>query len=230
MNCIAVGYPAVMDVILFGATGMVGQGVLRECLLDPEAHRVLSIGRSASGQQHPKLREIVRDNLFDFTDIASDLSGYDACFFCLGVSAAGKTEDEYRHVTYDITLAAATILAKVNPGMTFIYVSGSGTDSTERGRTMWARVKGSTENALFRLPFKAAYMFRPAGIQPMHGETSKTRLYRVFYAIARPLMPLLKRLLPKYMTTTEQIGRAMIAAARNGAPKMILETEDINAL
>ena len=219
-----------MDVILFGASGMVGQGVLRECLLDPDVHRVLSIGRSASGQQHPKLREIVRDNLFDFTDIASDLSCYDACFFCLGVSAAGKTEDQYRRVTYDITLAAATILAKVNPGMKFIYVSGSGTDSTERGRTMWARVKGSTENALLRLPFKAAYMFRPAGIQPMHGETSKTRLYRVFYAIARPLTPLLKRLLPKYMTTTEQIGRAMIAAARNGAPKTILETEDINAL
>lgn len=219
-----------MDVILFGATGMVGQGVLRECLLDPDVHRILSIGRGATGQQHPKLREIARENLFDFTDLASDLSGYDACFFCLGVSAAGKTEDEYRHVTYDITLAAATILAKGNPGMTFIYVSGSGTDSTERGRTMWARVKGSTENALLRLPFKAAYMFRPAGIQPMHGETSKTRLYRVFYVIARPLMPLLKRLLPKYMSTTEQIGRAMLAAARNGAPKTILETEDINQL
>ncbi len=219
-----------MDVVLFGATGMVGQGVLRECLLDPDVHRVLSIGRKATGQQYPKLHEIARDNLFDFTDIASDLSGYDACFFCLGVSAAGKTEDEYRRVTYDITLAAATVLAKRNPAMTFIYVSGSGTDSTEHGRTMWARVKGSTENALLRLPFKAAYMFRPAGIQPMHGETSKTRLYRLFYVIARPLMPLLKRLLPKYMTTTEQIGRAMIAAARNGAPKAILETEDINAL
>lgn len=219
-----------MDVVLFGATGMVGQGVLRECLLDPDVHRVLSIGRGATGQQHPKLREIVRNDLFDFADIASDLCGYDACFFCLGVSAAGKTEDEYRRVTYDITLAAATVLVNCNPGMTFIYVSGSGTDSTERGRTMWARVKGSTENALLRLPFKAAYMFRPAGIQPMHGETSKTCLYRVFYVMARPLMPLLKRLLPRYMTTTEQIGRAMIAAARNGAPKTILETEDINQL
>jgi uncharacterized protein YbjT (DUF2867 family) len=219
-----------MDVILFGTTGMVGQGVLRECLLDPDVDRVLSIGRSATGQQHPKLRELVRDNLFDFTDIASELTGYDACFFCLGVSAAGKTEEQYRHVTYDITIAAATVLATRNPGMTFIYVSGSGTDSTERGRTMWARVKGSTENALLRLPFKAAYMFRPAGIQPMHGETSKTRLYRVFYMIARPLMPLLKRLLPRSMTTTEQIGRAMINAAWKGAPKAILETEDINAL
>jgi len=219
-----------MDVVLFGATGMVGQGVLRECLLDPEVRRVLSIGRTGTGQQHPKLHEIVRDNLFDYSDMESDLAGYDACFFCLGVSAAGKTEAEYRRITYDITLAAATTLARLNPQMTFIYVSGTGTDSTERGRTMWARVKGSTENAILRLPFKAAYMFRPAGIQPMHGETSKTRLYRVFYVIARPLMPLLKRLFPRSMTTTEQLGRAMIAAARNGAPQAILETEDINRL
>jgi uncharacterized protein YbjT (DUF2867 family) len=225
-----VEYPREMDVVLFGATGMVGQGVLRECLLDPQVHRVLSVGRSATLQQHPKLREIHRADLFDFSDIKPELSGYDACFFCLGVSAAGKTEEEYRHVTYDITLAAATTLVRLNPQMTFIYVSGSGTDSTERGRTMWARVKGSTENALLRLPFKAAYMFRPAGIQPMHGETSKTRLYRVFYAIAPPLFPLLRRLFPRYMTTTEQIGTAMIAAARNGAPNEILETEDINRL
>ena len=219
-----------MDVVLFGASGMVGQGVLRECLLDPEVRRVLSIGRTAIGQQHPKLGEIVRNNLFDYSDIESDLSGYDACFFCLGVSAAGMSEDDYRRVSYDITLAAATTLLKINPGMTFIYVSGTGTDSTERGRTMWARVKGATENALLRLPLKAAYMFRPAFIQPMHGETSKTRLYRVFYVIARPLMPLLKRFFPRYVTTTEQIGRAMIKVARSGAPKAILETEDINAL
>ncbi|HSY48280.1 MAG TPA: NAD-dependent epimerase/dehydratase family protein [Thermoanaerobaculia bacterium] len=219
-----------MDVVLFGATGMVGQGVLRECLLDPGVQRVLSIGRSTTGQQHTKLREIVRTDLFDFSDIEPELSGFDACFFCLGISAAGMSEEQYRHVTYDITLAAATTLAKLNPRMTFIYVSGSGTDSTEHGRTMWARVKGSTENALLRLPFKAAYMFRPAGIQPMHGETSKTRLYRVFYVIARPLFPLLKRLFPRYLSTTEQVGKAMIAAARKGAPKAILETEDINRL
>ena len=219
-----------MDVVLFGASGMVGQGVLRECLLDPEVHRVLSIGRTSIGQQHPKLREIVRTNLFDYSDIEPNLVGYDACFFCLGVSAAGMSEDDYRRVNYDIPLAAATTLLKVNPGMTFIYVSGTGTDSTERGRTMWARVKGATENALLRLPFKAAYMFRPGFIQPMHGETSKTRLYRVFYVIARPLMPLLKRFFPKYVTTTEKIGRAMINVARNGAPKAILETEDINGL
>lgn len=208
---------------------MVGQGVLRECLLDPQVRRVLSIGRSAIGQQHPKLREIVRSNLFDVSDIESDLAGYDACFFCLGVSAAGKSEEDYRHLTYDITLAAATMLARLNPRMTFIYVSGTGTDSTEQGRTMWARVKGSTENAILRLPFKAAYMFRPAFIQPMHGETSKTRLYRLFYAMPL-LFPLLKRLFPRSVSTTEQIGRAMIAAARSGAPQAILETEDINQL
>jgi uncharacterized protein YbjT (DUF2867 family) len=219
-----------MDVVLFGATGMVGQGVLRECLLDPDVHRVLAIGRSTTGQQHPKLHELVRTDLFDFSDVEPQLSGFDACFFCLGVSVAGKTEEEYRRVTYDITLAAATTLAKLNPRMTFIYVSGSGTESTEHGRSMWARVKGSTENALLRLPFKAAYMFRPAGIQPMHGETSKTRFYRVFYVMARPLFPLLRRLFPRYVSTTEQIGRAMIAAARDGAPKAILETEDINQL
>ena len=213
-----------MDVVLFGATGMVGKGVLRECLLDPEVHRVLSIGRTATGQQHPKLREIVRDDLYDFSDIEPELTGYDACFFCLGVSAAGKSEAEYRRVTHDITLAAAATLVKLNPQMTFIYVSGSGTDSTERGRSMWARVKGATENALLRLPFKAAYMFRPAVIQPMHGETSKTGLYRVFYAIARPLLPLLQRLFPRYVSTTEEIGRKMIDVVRNGAPSAILET------
>jgi uncharacterized protein YbjT (DUF2867 family) len=219
-----------MDVILFGATGMIGQGVLRQCLLDARVQRVLSIGRSNTGQQHPKLREIVHPNLFDFLDIESDLTGYDACFFCLGVTSSGKTEEEYRRVTYDITIAAATTLARVNPRMTFVFVSGAGTDSTERGRTMWARVKGSAENALLRMPFKGAYMFRPAFIQPMHGEKSKTTLYRVFYIVTKPLIPLLKRLLPRYVTTTEQIGKAMIAIAQNGAPKAILETEDINRL
>jgi len=219
-----------MNVVLFGASGMVGQGVLRECLLDPEVEQVLLIGRSAIGMQRPKLRELVRRDLFDYSDIESDLAGYDACFFCLGISAAGLSEDDYRRVNYDLPLAAANALLKVNPGMTFIYVSGTGTDSTERGRTMWARVKGATENALLRLPFKAAYMFRPGFIQPMHGETSKTRLYRVFYVIARPIMPLLKRFFPKYVTTTEQIGRAMIKVARGGAPKAILETDDINAV
>ncbi|HEX3578076.1 MAG TPA: NAD(P)H-binding protein [Thermoanaerobaculia bacterium] len=212
-----------MDVILFGASGMVGQGVLRECLLADDVHRVLVIGRSVTGQQHPKLAEVVRADLYDYSDIEDRLIGYDACFFCLGTSAAGKSEDEYRRVTYDLTLAAATTLARLNPRMTFVYVSGSGTDSSEQGRVMWARVKGATENALLQLPFKAAYMFRPAAILPMHGETSKTKLYRVAYAVARPLLPLLLRLFPSYVTTTEILGRAMLDAARNGAPSPILE-------
>lgn len=219
-----------MNVLLFGATGMVGQGVLRECLLDPDVRSVVTIGRSATGQQHEKLRELVHEDFSNFSAIESELSGFDACFFCLGVSSAGMTEEQYERVTYDFTMAAAQTLARLNPGMTFIYVSGAGTDSTERGRTMWARVKGKTENALLRLPFKAAYMFRPGVIQPLHGITSKTKAYRVFYAVTRPLLPLLKALFPGYVTTTEQVGRAMIKTARQGAPKPILESADINSL
>jgi uncharacterized protein YbjT (DUF2867 family) len=219
-----------MNVLLFGATGMVGQGVLRECLLDPDVRSIVTIGRSTTGQQHEKLRKIVHKDFSDFSAIESELSGFDACFFCLGVSSAGMTEKDYERVTYDFTIAAAQTLARLNPGMTFIYVSGAGTDSTERGRTMWARVKGKTENALLRLPFKAAYMFRPSVIQPLHGITSKTKSYRVFYAVTRPLLPLLKALFPRYVTTTEQIGRAMIKAARQGAPKPVLESQDINSL
>jgi uncharacterized protein YbjT (DUF2867 family) len=218
-----------VNVVLFGATGMVGQGVLRECLLDPEVESVLVIGRSATGQRHEKLREIVHEDFFDFSAIEPELAGLDACFFCLGVSSAGMTEESYRRVTYDIALAAAQTLVRLNPGMTFIFVSGAGTDSTERGRVMWARVKGETENALLRLPFKAAYMFRPGFIQPLHEIKSKTKLYQAFYTIARPIFPLLKAF-PKYVTTTEQLGRAMIKVARRGAPKPILESVDINRL
>jgi uncharacterized protein YbjT (DUF2867 family) len=219
-----------MRVLLFGATGMVGQGVLRECLLDPEVESVTTIGRRASGVAHPKLTELVHPNLLDFSAIRSRLSGFDACFFCLGVSSLGLTKDAYRRVTYDITLAAAETLVGLNPRMTFVYVSGAGTDSTGRGRSMWARVKGATENALLRLPFKAAYMFRPALIVPLQGITSKTRWYRLFYALARPLLPILEALVPGQVTTTEKIGRAMLVAARDGAPKPVLETPDINAL
>ncbi len=219
-----------MKVILFGASGMVGQGVLRECLLDADVEKVLSIVRTPSGQSDPKLRELVHKDFFDFSGIESDLSGYDACFFCLGVSSAGMKEADYRRVTYDITMAAARVLARLNPAMTFIYVSGLGTDSSERGRTMWARVKGKTENDLLRLPFKAAYMFRPGGIVPLHGVRSKTRFYQAFLTVFGPLMPLLYRLFPQYVTTTEQIGRAMLKLAKQGAPKAILETADINRL
>jgi uncharacterized protein YbjT (DUF2867 family) len=219
-----------MNVLLFGASGMVGQGVLRECLLDPEVTAVLSIVRSSTGQRHPKLREIVHQDFFDFSSIESELAGFDSCFFCLGVSSAGMSEQDYRRITFDITLAAAQTLVKLNPNMTFIYVSGAGTDSSEHGRMMWARVKGQTENALLRLPFKAAYMFRPGVIVPLHGIKSRTMLYRVPYAILGPLLPLLNRLFPKYVTTTEKLGRAMLIAAKRGAPKPVLESADINKL
>jgi len=219
-----------LRIILFGASGMVGQGVLRECLLDQDVNSILAIGRSPLGQQHPKLREIVQQDLTNYDAIEDRLRGYDACFFCLGVSSAGMQEAQYRRVTYDLTIAAAQTLARLNPGMTFIYVSGAGTDSSGRGRSMWARVKGETENALLRLPFKAAYMFRPGLIQPLHGIRSKTRLYRIFYAALGPFISLLIAAFPKYVTTTEQLGRAMIGVARHGAPKPVLESQDINAI
>ena len=219
-----------MNVILFGATGMVGQGVLRECLLDRDIQQVLTVGRSATGQQHPKLRELTVPDLMDLTAVEPQLTGYDTCSFCTGASSAGMTEEEYTHVTYDLTLSVAQTLARLNLNMTFLYISGAGTDSTEKGRSMWARVKGRTENALLRLPFKSAYMFRPGFIQPLHGIRSKTRLYQFLYDILAPIQPLLKGRLPKYITTTEQLGRAMITVAKNGYPKPILESLDINAV
>ena len=219
-----------MKVILFGATGMVGQGVLRECLLDTGVEIVLAVGRSLSGQKHTKLREILHDNFMDFSSIEPQLAGYDACFFCLGVSSLGMDEERYRHLTYDITIAAATTLARLNPQMVFVYVTGRGTDSTERGNLMWARVKGKTENDLLKLPFKAAYMFRPAGIQPLHGVRSKTGWVQAIYVVAAPLLSWLTRVAPRYMTTSEQVGRAMIKVARDGFPKPVLESEDINAV
>jgi uncharacterized protein YbjT (DUF2867 family) len=218
-----------MNVLLFGATGMVGQGVLRECLLSADVQTVLSIVRKPTGQHHAKLRELTQPDFFDFSGIESDLAGLDACFFCLGVSSAGMTGQAYRRITYDVTLGAAQILAGLNPSMTFIYVSGMGTDSSGRGRTMWARVKGETENALLRLPFQT-YMFRPGFIVPLHGIRSKTRSYRVFYKLLGPLLPLLRAALPKYVTTTEELGQAMLKVARQGAPKRILESSDIARL
>jgi len=219
-----------MKILLLGATGMIGQGVLRECLLDPQVTEILAVGRSLSGQTHPKLREILHQDFFDFSAIEAELSGLDACFFCLGVTSAGLTEEAYRRVTHDLTLAAARTLSRLNPGMTFIYVSGAGTDSTERGRIMWARVKGQTENALLRLPFKAVYLFRPGLIQPLHGISSSTRLYRILYRVLGPFLPLLKAVAPDSLTTTEQLGKATIHAALQGTPKPVLETRDINRL
>jgi uncharacterized protein YbjT (DUF2867 family) len=219
-----------MKVILFGATGMVGQGVLRECLLDPGVEKVLVIGRSLTGQRHDKLVEIAVSSFTDYAAIEPQLAGYDACFYCLGISSTGMTEEDYHRVTYEYAMAAAEALLRSRPGMTFVFVSGAGTDSTEKGRWMWARVKGKTENALLRLPFKASYMVRPGYIQPMHGITSRTRLYRVLYAIVGPLFPLWQRLFPRHVITTEDVGRAMLHMARRGAPKRVLENADLGAL
>ena len=208
---------------------MVGAGVLIECLEDLRVRSVLVVGRTPCGVAHPKLRELIRSDFFNYSDAKADLKGHDACFFCLGVSASGMTEAAYHRLTYDLTLAAATALADLNPRLTFCYVSGEGTDSSERGRFMWARIKGKTENYLLRLPFKA-YMFRPGFIQPLKGVRSKTRLYQAFYNVVGPIFPLVKLLLPRHVTTTVNVGRAMIRAAASGYSKHVLENPDINAL
>jgi uncharacterized protein YbjT (DUF2867 family) len=219
-----------MKVILFGATGMVGQGVLRECLLDPDVETVLAVGRGSTGRRHEKLRELVLSDPSNLATLEGDLAGCDACFFCLGVSSAGMNEADYRRITYDLTLTVARTLVKLNAAMTFVYVSGEGTDSTAKGRSMWARVKGETENALLTLPFKAAYMFRPGFIRPLHGIVSRTKLYRTIYAVLGPLYPVLKAVASSHMTTTEQVGLAMLIVAKRGAPTAVLENRDINAL
>lgn len=215
-----------MRVLIFGATGMVGAGVLRECLSDPRVTSVLAVGRRRSGISHEKLEELEHSDFFDYSAIRDRLKGRDACFFCLGVSSAGMAESRYRHLTYDLTLAAANAIAGVNDKLTFCYVSGAGTGVNSR--MMWARVKGQTENVLLGMPFKSAYMFRPGYIQPMKGIRSKTPIYQAFYTILGPLYPLLRRLAPGLVTTTETLGRAMIEVAANGYGKSVLETEDIN--
>ncbi|EIF28834.1 putative nucleoside-diphosphate sugar epimerase [Burkholderia sp. Ch1-1] len=219
-----------MKVLIFGATGMVGQGVLRECLRAPDVEAVQTVGRTRSGQLDPRLIEVIQQDLTDIRAIEPSLNGFDACFFCLGVSSAGMQEAEYSRLTYDLTMAVAQTLARLNPQMTFVYVSGSGTDGTEHGRSMWARVKGRTENALRRLPFKGVYLFRPGVIEPLNGARSKTRSYRLFYTLAKPFLPTLRALLPNQILSTEDIGLAMLAVARQGADKAVLETADIRAL
>jgi len=218
-----------MKVLVFGATGMVGQGVLFECLRDPEVERVTTVGRTATGVADPKVQEIVQTDMTDFSGIEERMKGFDACFYCLGVSSAGMTESEYTRVTYWFTMAAAELLARLNPSMTFIYVSGAGTDSSEKGGTMWARVKGWTENSLLKLPL-TAYMFRPGVIEPLDGIKSKTAVYRFFYSLLKPLLPLLRRWKPEQVLTTREIGQAMLAVAKHGYAKRILETKDIRAV
>jgi uncharacterized protein YbjT (DUF2867 family) len=219
-----------MNVLILGATGMVGQAVLRECLLDHAVGRVVTLGRSAVPQSHRKLRQIVHADLTALAPVEDQLTSLDACFYCLGVSAVGMSEAEYTRVTHDLTLSVAETVARLDPGMTFVYVSGAGTDSTEHGRAMWARVKGRTENALLRLPFKSAYMLRPGMIVPMHGIRSRTFWYRALYTVATPVTPLLSRLFPKYVTTSERVGRAMLRLVRSGFRSPVLENVDIDAL
>ncbi|HKJ01795.1 MAG TPA: hypothetical protein VJ997_05050 [Longimicrobiales bacterium] len=218
-----------MRVVLFGATGMVGAGVLLECLEDDRIDSVLVVGRRSCGVTHPKVREVLRSDFFDYGDLESELRGLDACFFSLGVSAAGKSEAEYHRLTYDLTLAAAETLARLNPSMAFCYVSGEGTDGSAQGRVMWARVKGKTENRLLSMPFRA-YAFRPGFIQPLKGVRSSTRLYRIAYTLAGPFIPLLRRVFSSHITTSVDVGRAMIQAAAAGSAKRVLENPDIDAL
>ena len=218
-----------MNVLLFGATGMVGDAVLHECLGEARVTRVLAIVRSPLVVRHPKLRELRRGDFYAYDDLAAELATIDACFFCLGVSAVGMSEAAYERQTFDLTLAAARALAAAHPGATFCYVSGQGTDSTERGRMMWARVKGKTENAILALPLDA-YMFRPGFIRPRPGGVAPKAWYGALYPLARVLYPLLHALAPRHMTTAEHVGRAMIAAAASGYPKRLLENADIDAL
>jgi uncharacterized protein YbjT (DUF2867 family) len=215
---------------------MVGQGVLRECVLDPEVESALSVVRRLSapslGRKSDKVGEVVPEDFYNLSKVEPRFAGYDACFFCLGVSSLGMKEGDYRRVTFDLTTVAARALLRQNPttergGMTFVYVSGAGTDSTERGRVMWARVKGATENALLEMGFKSVYLFRPGGIVPLNGIVSKTRLYRGIYAAMKPVLPLLLRWFPQYVTTTEQVGRAMLQVAKHGFPQPVLEAWDI---
>ena len=219
-----------MNIVIFGATGMVGQGVLREAIRDSDVERIVSVVRRTTGQSQSKVQEVVSEDMSNFAAIEAELHHLDACLFCLGVSSTGMTEAEYERVTYGITMAAAETLSRLNLNMTFVFISGAGTDSTERGKTMWARVKGKTENALMRLPFKAVYAFRPGAIRPMNGEVSRTRSYRLMYSAFAPLWILGDKLSLKFFTTTERLGRAMLRAAKAGAPKNILESADINAL
>jgi uncharacterized protein YbjT (DUF2867 family) len=216
-----------MKVVVFGATGMIGQGVLRECLLSPSVTEVLTVGRAVTGRTDPKLREIAHADMFDLTPIRADLADTDACFFCLGVSSTGMKEDAYREITYGITMAAAAAIAGQNPKAVFVYVSGAGANANSE--TMWARVRGETENALFATSLDA-YVLRPGFIQSRHGARSRTLLYRIAYPVFAALFPLLRRVAPKYVTSTEQIGLAMLGIARHGAPERVLYSDTFNTI
>jgi hypothetical protein len=208
--------------IITGATGMVGEGVLHECLLSPQVEAVLVINRKPCGVVHPKLKEIIHKDFFDFSSIENQLSGYNACFFCLGVSSVGIKEPEYYKMTYTLTMHVAQTLSKLNPGMTFCYVSGRSTDSTEKGKMMWARVKGKTENDLMKLPFKQVFAFRPGYMHPTKGLKNTLSFYKYFSW----MYPFLRAVLPQYVSTLKEVGLAMIHTV-DGYPKNILEVKDI---
>jgi uncharacterized protein YbjT (DUF2867 family) len=216
-----------ISVVLFGGTGMVGRGVLRECLRSEQVDRVLAIGRTGIGVLDAKLRDLAVPDLFDVSSYEHEFATVDACFFCLGTSAVGMSEAAYRRVTHDLTLAVATAMAHRRPGTTFVYVSGEGTDAA--GRAMWARVKGNTEQDLLTLDLNA-YMLRPGFIQPVHGERSRTWWYRAVYAVGRPAYPVLRRFAPNMVTSTVQMGQAMLALASGGGSERILDTRAINAI
>ena len=219
-----------MNVLIFGATGMVGQGVLRECLQANDVQLVKTVGRTPTGQQHPKLRELVHAEMWHYESVEQELADFDACFFCIGVTSSGVGEKTYTHLTYDLTLAVAETLARLNPTMVFVYVSGAGADSSGTSRIMWERVRGNTENALLKLPMRGVYILRPGMIQPLDGIKSKTAAYRIFYALTKPLLPLLRAALPRQVLTTRQVGQAMLAVVRGGARKRVLESADISEI
>jgi uncharacterized protein YbjT (DUF2867 family) len=212
--------------IVTGATGMVGEGVLHECLLSSDVEQVLVINRKPCGVSHPKLKEIIHQDFFNLNPIAEQLKGYNACYFCLGASSVGMNQHDYTRVTYDLTLHVAKTLLQQNNNMTFIYVSGSGTDSTEKGSLMWARVKGKTENDILNLGFKDAYAFRPGFMKPTAGQKNALS----FYKYINWLYPALRFLAPGVVSTLSEVGEAMIKATTVGSAKKIMEVKDIVAI
>lgn len=219
-----------MKVIITGTTGMVGKGALLECLDDPEVEEVLVVNRRSLEMNHPKLKEIIHKDFLDISSIRQELAGYDACFFCLGISATSVSKEVYYSITHDLTIHWAETLLELNPDMTFLYVSGEGTDSNESSRSNWANVKGKTENEILEMPFKQKYMFRPGYIQPQRGIRSATPLYNAIYLIVKPLYPIMKAIFGKAITSTSELGQAMIKAHRLGSEKSHLHTRDINEL
>jgi len=218
-----------LKIIIMGATGMVGKGVLLYCLEDKDVSHVLCIARSPLGLSHPKLKTVIHHDFFDFSPLEGKLERYSACFFCLGVSSAGMNEAEYSRITYDLTIGFAAYLRKASPNAVFCYVSGEGTDSTEKGGTMWARVKGKTENAILRMGFRDAYMFRPGFIKALRGAKSKTKLYAFFYALFKPFFPLIM-LSRKFATDTDRMAKAMVRVTVKPREKKLLNTFEINLI